>query len=170
MIITLEGFGSVWSVRQGSKRDRRAFYNTTGLVTNGKLRHRSQVFGQVRFNGVGGFDPDHIERNLGRVFASAGRLALRSRCLLLHHLVTVPEPPDYYLFVVTSEQTGALQIDRSGWRSDSVVLVALSQLRDQQEVLLLMPPHSWIRGSLGRFMAEPCLDRPWRAGLELKER
>jgi hypothetical protein len=167
MIIGLEGFGSIWSVRSGLKRERSAFYNTTGIVTDGKLRHRSRVFGQLRFNEAGGFNPNYIERNTGRVFESAGPLDPSGRSLLLHHLSNGPEPPDYYLFAVTSDRTGELQIDRSGWKSDGVLLVSLSQVHDQQETMLLMPPHGWIRGGLGRFVAEPSAERPWRAFLQL---
>ncbi len=170
MIIGLEGFGSVWSTRTRATRERIAFYNTTGIVLHGKLRHRSQLFGQLRFNAIGGFNPQHIEANIGRVFESAG-LGLSgrgSRCLLLHHLLSRPQPPDYYLFAVMSESTGELQIDLSGWKSDGVVLLSLSQFREQQEAMLLMPVYGWIRGGLGRFVAEPSGDRPWRASLELK--
>src|SRR5205823_11110131 len=71
MIIGLEGFGSIWSVRSGPKCER-AFYNTTGIVSDGKLRHRSWVFGQLRFNEAGGFNPNHLELKIGRVFESAG--------------------------------------------------------------------------------------------------
>jgi hypothetical protein len=60
-----------------------------------------------------------------------------------------------------------LQIDGSGWKSDGVVLVSLSEVRDQQEAMLLMLPHSWIRGGLGRFVVEPSTERPWRAFLQL---
>jgi hypothetical protein len=73
MIIGLEGFGSIWSVRARSKQAC-AFYNTTGIVTDGKLRHRSRVFGQLRFNEAGGFNPNLIEGNIGRVFESSGPL------------------------------------------------------------------------------------------------
>jgi len=165
MIIGLEGFGSVWSLRLGSTLARTAFYNTTGITTDGKLRHRTRVFGQLRFNAVGGFNPDHIERNIGRVFEAGDLPETGARCLLLHHISNGPALPDYFLFAVTSDSTGGLDIERSGWKSDSVVLLSLSQFREQQEALLLMPAHSWIRGGLGRFVAEPCLDRPWRAFL-----
>src|SRR5207244_8850405 len=101
MIIGLEGFGSIWSVRSGPKCER-AFYNTTGIVSDGKLRHRSWVFGQLRFNEAGGFNPNHLEQNIGRVFESAGPLPQNGRSLLLHHLSSRPETPDYYLFAVTS--------------------------------------------------------------------
>jgi hypothetical protein len=168
MIIGLEGFGSVWSTRDGARRERTAFYNTTGIVVDERLRHRSRVFGQIRFNAIGGFNPQHIEANVGRVFESAGLPVGDSSCLLLHHLLGRPQPPDYYLFRVTSEDAGALEIECSGWKSDGVVLISLSQFREQQEAMLLMPVHGWIRGALGRFAAEPSADRPWRASLESK--
>jgi hypothetical protein len=167
MIIGLEGFGSIWSIRAASKRERIAFYNTTGILSGGKLRHRSRVFGQLRFNQAGGFVPDPIERNIGRVFESAWPLKHSGGSLLLPHLLNGPVRPDYYLFAVTSDRTGELRMDLSGWKSDGVVLVSLSQFRDQQEAMLLMPPHSWIRGGLGRFVVEPSTERYWRAFLQL---
>ena len=164
MIIGLEGFGSVWSTRRRST----AFYNTTGIVSDGRLRHRSRIFGQLRFNAIGGFNPKHIERNIGRVFEASGPLDPSSSCILLHHLLSRPVLPDYYLFTVTSDRMGELQIDQSGWKSDSVVLVSLSQAAQQQEAMLFMPIHSWIRGPLGLFVVDPCAEYPWRAVLQLK--
>lgn len=76
--------------------------------------------------------------------------------------------PDYYLFRVTSDDTGVLEIDHTGWRSDGVVLLSLSQFREQQEAMLLVPIHGWIRSRLGRFAAEPSPDCLWRASLEWK--
>jgi hypothetical protein len=168
MIVAVEGFGSIWSTRKGSTREHTAFYNTTGIHVNERPHHRSRVFGQLRFNAVGGFNPDHIESNIGRVFESHDVRQPDSRCLLLHHLLSRPQRPDFYLFALASDRTGALRIDENGWKSDCVVLVSLSSFREQQEALLLMPAHSWIRGGLGRFVAEPLENRPWRASLELK--
>jgi len=165
MIIGLEGFGSVWSNRNAAVTERIAFYNTTGIMLDGRLRHRSRLFGQVRFNGIGGFNPKHIEANIGRVFKSAGFRDGGSPCLLLHHLLSRPLQPDYYLFRVISEDTGILEVDRAGWKSEAVVLLSLSQFREQQEAMLLVPVYGWIRGALGRFIAEPSADRPWRASL-----
>ena len=165
MIIGLEGFGSVWSTRNGAVTGRTAFYNTTGIVLDGRLRHRSRLFGQLRFNAIGGFNPQHIEANVGRVFKFAGIRDRGNPCLLLHHLLSRPFQPDYYLFRVISEDTGILEVDRAGWKSDAVVLLSLSQFREQQEAMLLVPVHGWIRGALGRYIAEPSAVRPWRASL-----
>jgi hypothetical protein len=168
MIIGLEGFGSVWSTRIGRSGERTAFYNTTGIVLDGRLRHRSRLFGQIRFNAIGGFNPKHIEANIGRMFESARLRNPDSSCLLLHHLFSRSQLPDYYLFRVTSDVNGLVNIDRNGWKSDSVILVSLSQFREQQEALLLMPVYSWIRSGWGCFAAEPSADCPWRASLEWK--
>ena len=59
-----------------------AFYNTTGIVLDGRLRHRSRLFGQVRFNAMGGFNPQHVEANIGRLFVSVDirRMAIVQVC------------------------------------------------------------------------------------------
>src|SRR5688572_25297901 len=168
MIIELEGFGSIWSRRARAGYGRSAFYNTTGIMMDGRLRHRSRIFGQLRFNEVGGFNSAHIERNIGRVFEVTGGMEPSTRCILLHHLLNPPAPPDYHLFVVDSDRTGELMTDHEGWKSDGVVLVSLSQIGNRQEAMLLMPIHSWLRGRLGLFVVEPCTQYSWRALLQLR--
>jgi hypothetical protein len=126
------------------------------------------MLGNVRFNENGGFNWRHIERNLGRVFESGSLMDPESPTLLLHHLLSPPPIPERLLFAVTSDRTGTLPVDHVGWKSDAVTLLSLSQANDQQEALLLMPVHSWIRGTLGRFVVEPQSDRPWRAFLQLR--
>jgi hypothetical protein len=168
MLIGLEGFGSIWSVRMRLNAEPVAFYNTTGLLIDGKLRHRSRISGNVRFNEIGGFNWRPIERNLGRVFESGSLVDPESPTLLLHHLLSPSAIPDCFLFAVTSDRTGTLPVDHDGWKSDAVTVLSLSQSNDHQEALLLMPVHSWIRGTLGRFVVEPQSDRPWRAFLQLR--
>ncbi len=167
MLIGLEGFGSIWSVRRKSNPFRVAYYNTTGLLIDGRLRHRAAIFGAVRFNQIGGFDANRIERNIGRVFESPGRIRTGPSSLLLHHLATPPACPDLFLFAVSSDGAGTLRTDSDGWKSDAVTVISLSEWNGRQEALLLMPAHSWIRGTLGRLIVEPRTDRSWRAFLRL---
>ena len=172
MFVTVEGFGSVWSKwvspdPDDPHRGRTAYYNTTGISTNGRLRHRSKLFGQLRFNEIGGFNPNLVERNIGRVFHCTGDLEHNRVSLLLHHLADEPVSPDYFLFALTSERIGLLPIGWCGWKSDGVLLLSLSQFNQQQEAILLMPAHSWIRGALGWFVAEPLAHLSWRAFLRL---
>jgi hypothetical protein len=85
---------------------------------------------------------------------------------LFQRKLTRPERPDLYLFVVTAERTGHLDI-RSPWKADAVQVVALSEHADEQEAMLLMPAYSWVRGELGTFYVEPCTKQFWSAELRL---
>ena len=65
MRVGILSFGSVWRRRwaKGSDDPRRfaraAYYNTTGVMVDGKLRTRPAIKGHVRFNGVGGFNANN---------------------------------------------------------------------------------------------------------------
>ena len=172
MLVTIEGFGSIWSRRSrpdpgGSGSERIAYYNTTGITFNGNVRHRSRVFGQLRFNGAGGFIAKAIEQNIDRVFCCSAELGQNAAKLMCCHLAARPEPPDFFLFAVTSKLTGLLRIESEHWKSTGVLLFSLSQSLESQEAMLLMPFHSWIRGGLGTFIVEPDCNQPWRARLRL---
>ena len=172
MFITVEGFGSIWSKRVRPDPNEHngqltAYYNTTGILANGRLRHRSKVFGQLRFNEVGGFNPHLIERNIGHAFQCTVTLGHNGLTLLLHHLAGGPVSPDYFLFAITSDRTGMLPIGREEWKSGEVLLLSLSQFGQYQEAILLMPVYSWIRGALGCFVAEPFTNISWRGFLRL---
>jgi hypothetical protein len=171
MLITVEGFGSIWSTRVRTDANganaRPAYYNTTGIEAHGRLRHRSRLFGQLRFNQVGGFNPHLVERNIGHVFQCTGTLEQNRVILLLRHMSNRPVSPDYFLFV-TNKRTGILPIGHD-WRAEGVLLLSLSQFNQHQEAILLMPPHSWVQGELGRFVAEPVANESWRGFLRLIE-
>jgi hypothetical protein len=76
--------------------------------------------------------------------------------------------PEIYLFAVTTQRTGYIDAHSAAWKADSVQVVALSEHDDQQEAMLLMPAHSWVRGELGTFYAEPSAKQFWSAGLRLE--
>ena len=171
--VTIEGLGSLWSKRtrpdpRNPERQRTAYYNTTGIAVDDKVRPRSRIFGQLRFNGIGGFIAAGVERNIGRVFQCGAELEGPVRKLVFHHLLAKPpRVPDFFLFVVTSRSAGLLSVESQTWKSDGVVLFALSQADESQEAILLMPSHSWFRGGLGTFIADPDRAKPWRAMLRL---
>jgi hypothetical protein len=133
----------------------------------GKVRQRSRIFGQLRFNGVGGFLAAGIERNIGRVFRCSAELGGTVHKLVFHHLLDKAQAPDFFMFGVTSSCTGFLSIESEHWKSDGVLLFAMSESKELQEAILLMPGHSWFRGGMGTFIADPERDRPWRATLRL---
>ncbi len=74
MRVAVLGFGSVWRRRFGKDVNdpkrflRSAYYNTTGVTVGGHIRTRPKLIGHVRFNGIGGFDPNCPARMLNRVF------------------------------------------------------------------------------------------------------
>jgi hypothetical protein len=175
VLVTLKGFGGIWERRftknpaAPNQSGRAAFYNTTGVEVDGKVRYRWRIGGKIRFNGSGGFTPTNPSRSLNRVFECKDQeTALGGWTqVLFQRMLAGPERPDLYLFVVTATQTGLLDI-RSSWKADGVQVVALSEHADRQEAMLLMPAYSWVRGELGTFFVEPSTEQFWSAALRLE--
>ena len=174
MLVAVTGFGSVWR-RRFSKNEhdprrfvRGTYFNTTGVTVNGQVRQRPQIIGYARFNGQGGFDPNHPSRMINRVFECAGACVwLGQNKLLFKRMLTTREKPDGFLVVVRPELTGVLKVGSANWRSADSWLIAFSECRDQQEAMLLMPAYGWIRTELGRFVLEPATSHPWVGRLVL---
>ena len=174
VLVAVTGFGSVWRRRLRKAPGHpqclaeTAYYNTTGLELSGTIRQRPQIIGYARFNGRGGFDPNHPSRMINRVFECASPCVwLGQNKLLFKCMLPAPEKPDGFLVVVRRELTGVLKVGSVNWRSADSWLVAFSECRDQQEAMLLMPAYGWIRSELGRFVLEPVTGRPWVGRLVL---
>ena len=175
MLVTVMGLGSIWERRLAVNSDkprrfvRAAFYNTTGVLVNGELRYRWRIGGKIRFNAVGGFSPNYPHRSLNRVFeckepeTTAGGWKL----VLFKRMLSRPARPDFYLFVVTSDQTGGIDCGPAS-AGEGVQYVAVSEHDREQEAMLLMPAYSWVRGGLGTFYVEPSSRQFWSAGLRLE--
>jgi hypothetical protein len=172
MLITVESFGSIWERRSPGEPGSlagTAYYNTTGVLVNGRFRPRWRVGGKIRFNAVGGFTADNPRRSLHRVFEckepeiTAGGWTQ----VLVRRKMAAPERPDFHLVVLTNECVGRIDIQSGSWKADSVRVVALSEHADSQEAMLLMPVYSWVRGELGTFYVEQFASRPWSAELRL---
>ena len=175
MLVTVKGFGSIWERRFGHdaaggvRYDRAAFYNTTGVLINGRIRYRWRIGGKIRFNGAGGFTPCCPRQSVDRVFECSDLETANSGWtqILFKRMLNGPQRPDFYLFVVTGETTGRLDVTSASWKAGSVQVVALSESCDRHEAMLLMPPYSWLRGELGTFVVEPSQRRLWSADLRL---
>jgi len=175
MLVTVTGFGSVWRRRFGkNKRDakrfaRAAYFNTTGVQVNGAIRTRPKIVGHARFNGVGGFDPNHPLAMINCVFECADPCVWQGQNkVLFRRMLPTPQSPDYFLIVVRASEIGHLDVGSPAWRSEGTLLISFSEWRDQQEAMLLMPLDSWLRTGLGRFVVRPFVSWPWSARLQLE--
>ncbi|MHB8527276.1 MAG: hypothetical protein ACYDD2_14110 [Candidatus Acidiferrales bacterium] len=177
MLVTITGFGSVWRRRFGKNRSdprrfaRAAYFNTTGVQVNGEVRTRPKIEGHARFNGVGGFDPNHLPGMINGVFECAEPCIWQGQNkVLFKRLLPAPQQPDYFLVVVRASEVGRLNVASPAWRSEGTLLISFSECRDQQEAMLLMPQASWLRTDLGRFVLRPFVSWPWSARLQLESR
>lgn len=107
MRVAVMGFGSVWCHRLG-KGDARScpspvYYNTTGVLVHGNVRQRPQICGYARFDTIGGFDPNHPSRMIGRVFECAEPAVwMGSNKLLFKRILNTGERTDRFLISVSS--------------------------------------------------------------------
>jgi hypothetical protein len=157
MPVKVISFGSNWWARFG--RDihdryrftrRAAYFNSTGLRSGSKVRRYWIVPGLLRFNGAGDFNPQFPDRAIGATFECADlTFAFGGNRLLFVRRIRNCRLPDYYLLALASERCGAFDCRNSGWKSESVVPIAVSQHRDRAEALLLMRPGDWVKTSLG---------------------
>ena len=175
MFVTVTGFGSVWRRRFGKDESdpRRfahaAYFNTTGVPVGGQIRPRPRIVGHVRFNGVGGFDPNHPLGMINSVFECAEPCVWQGQNkVLFKRMLPTPQQPDYFLVVVCSSEIGHLDVGSPSWRSEGSLLISFSECRDKQEAMLLMPAGSWLRTDLGKFVLKSFISWPWSGRLQLE--
>ena len=175
MFVTVTGFGSVWRWRFGKDQSdprrfaRAAYFNTTGVPVDRQIRTRPRIVGHVRFNGVGGFDPNHPLGMINSVFECAEPCVWQGQNkVLFKRMLSTPQQPNYFLVVVRSSEVGHLDVGSPSWRSEGTLLISFSECRDKQEAMLLMPAGSWLRTDLGKFVLKPFISWPWSARLQLE--
>ena len=174
MLVTVTDFGSVWRARFGTDENdpkrfaRAAYFNTTGVRVNGSIRTRPKIVGHVRFNGVGGFDPNRTLAMINGVFECAEPCIWNGQNkVLFKRILSVPKQPDYFLVVVRAAEVGRIELGSPAWRSEGTLLISFSECHDQQEAMMLMPAGSWLRTALGMFELRPFVSWPWSARLQL---
>jgi hypothetical protein len=164
----------VWRQRFGncagatSPLNHAAYYNTTGVAIDGAIRTRPKIIGHIRFNGLGGFNPNYLSRMIDRVFECADPCIWEGQNkILFKRLLPRPQRPDYFLVVIRPEQVGRLDLTQPSWKPAGNLLISFSEWHDQQEAMLLMAPYAWLCSDLGTFFLEPTESRPWTAQLRL---
>ncbi len=177
MLISVLGFGSIWTRRVARdasnpaevRISETAYYNTTGVLVGDKFRNRPCIYGVARFNGNCGFRPDCIHRMLQTVFECESPCVWDGHNkVLFKKLLGSSGKPDAYLVTITADQSGGINRDQAGgWLHHDAHLISFSECAGQQEVLLVMPPYTWVRGRLGTFFMEPVAQKPREARLIL---
>jgi hypothetical protein len=135
---------------------------------NGKLRYRWRVGGKLRFNSASGFDVNFATRAMGRAFECAALVERNGWSqILFERVLPANVQPEMYLFGVTTKRIGYVDAHSVRWKSDSVRVVSFSEDHRRQELLLLMPAYSWVRGELGTFFVKQSPAVPCSARLQL---
>ncbi len=112
-----------------------------------------------------------VSRSTQCVQRTANRLALGGdgNKVLFKALLPRPTKPDAYLVAMTAEQSGGIHTHQSGtWLHSDARLISFSEHADHQELLIVMPPFTWIRGGLGAFfLVSGDAQKSWKARLVL---
>jgi hypothetical protein len=177
MLVKILGFGSSWWARFGRDPHDRyrytrhaAYFNSAGVRCGNKVRRHWILPGLIRFNGVGDFNPQFPNRSVGETFECTDLgFACGGNRLLFVRKAAAFVPPDYYLIAVSSDRCGPFDFHEPGWKSESVMPIAVSCLGDKQEAILLMKPLGYVRSSLGIWQLKAAVDVPHCASLELLE-
>lgn len=178
MLVSILGFGSIWEQRIGKDSSdpfrysrHAAFYNTTGIRIGDKYKYLWKLGGKIRFQGGSAFDSARTANNLNCVFECdepEPRFTWMQMCC--KRRLRKPEIPDWFLFRITSGETGWIDLKNWSAKSDDTFLLSYSAEPPEQELLILMRTDAWIEGQRARLIVEPLWDYPWRAQLQPAER
>jgi hypothetical protein len=177
MLVQILKFGSNWWARFGCDpldqyrfTRHAAYFNSTGLRFGNKIRRHWIVPGLIRFNGVGDFNPQFADRSVGKTFECADLIfALGGNRVLFQRKAADFAQPDRFLTVISNDRFGTFDCQTSDWKADSVLPIAVSECRDEQEAMLLMKSLDWVRTTLGVWQLKTSPGSTERARLELLE-
>lgn len=176
MLVTILSFGCNWWRRFGSDPEDRfrytkhaAFYNSTGVQCGKKIRRHWVIPGLIRFNGARNFATQDVNRYVGGTFRCTEPIvAFGGNRVVFNERVTATAGSDFFLVVVTNSRFGVLDF-ASDWTANGVHPIAASQLRQQQEAMLLMRIGDWVETAVGRWYLKPTDQLQVGATLQLGE-
>ena len=150
MRVAVLSFGTNWWARSPSAAARFAGYNSTGIVCGNKVRRHWAVPGIVRFNGLSDFVRWPSGQGSGRCFLCSDLSSYRdgNRLLLIREMGDEFQP-EAYLLTLASATHGRIDLNSPAWCARSSRVVAASQLRERQEIMLLMRADDWLLTSRG---------------------
>ncbi len=147
MVIFVHSLGSLWQEKAlptGGVR----IWNTTGIQDGPHVRSCAKIFGQIKLGAVARRDVNGSHPITGASWSASG-LAQFDHARKLALLCRAPRcvTPDLYLVTVSENLVG--QLENDSFDDSLTVLISLSKWRSRQEVMLLMQPFAWLRGSEG---------------------
>ena len=137
-----------------------------------KLGYRWKVGGKLRFSSGSAFNPHLPNRSLNKVWECRTPATCPSGWvqMLCWRRLSKPEVPDFYLFRLATSRFGPIDFRSPNWCSPDIQVIAISEGKIsgsvEQEALVLMRRHSWIRSAVGVFCTEPT-HQFWSARLQL---
>ena len=139
MLVGVTGFGSVWRrrIREGETDPRRfvraSYFNTTGVMVNGRLVRHRKIAGHVRLDAVSGFNANYPNRAIGKVFECAEPCVWKGQNkVLFRRLLRTATKPDCFLVVTRSAEIGRLELTATDWKSDDSLLISFSSTACRQ--------------------------------------
>src|SRR5690348_15107632 len=156
MRVAVLSFGSNWWARAEPEMSRFARYNSSGIECGRKMRRHWTVPGIVRINGMTNFNHWPPQEMIGSSFrCSELSFACGGNRLLMVEKIADLRPPEFYLLTISSALHGYLDLSSSTCRSGSSIVFAASELRERQEIMLLIEPGVWFQTSTGLWQLRP---------------
>lgn len=147
MVIFVHSLGSLWQEKMlpaGGVR----IWNTTGIRDGPRVRSCAKIFGQVKFGARVRTELSGSRSITGASWTATGSAGL-DHVRKLGLLCRAPQgvTPALYLVTVSESLVGPLEHD--SFDVARTALISFSKWRSRQEVMLLMQPFAWLRGSAG---------------------
>ena len=157
MLVEVISLGTNWWSRSSqafAAPRRQVHYNSTGVRCGRKVRRHWLVAGLLRFHGLEFMgtecDPGRAAGVLGGLFLCSDlEYACGGNRLLFLSRNGGQARPDFYLVTLSSDVHGAIDFSSNVWRSVFSRVIAISQLRHQQEAMPLMGAGDWVQTANG---------------------
>ena len=147
MVIFVHSLGSLWQEKTLPAGGVRV-WNTTGIRDGSWVRSCAKVFGQVKFGARARSELGGSQPITGASWTTSGLAGIdHARKLAL--LCRAPRDVTPALYLVTVSENLVGQLEHDSFDDSRTVLISFSKWRSRQEVMLLMQPFAWVRGSQG---------------------
>ena len=147
MVVFVHSLGSLWQERilpAGGAR----VWNTTGIRDGPQVRSYAKVFGQVKLGAKARLDLSRSGELTGVAWTASDVVEVnRCRKLALLCRASREAVAEFCIVTVTESLIGELCMD--SWDGSRATLISFSTWRSRQEVMLVMQPFAWLRGSTG---------------------